>query len=418
VADSPPHLSVRGRPDLVLFFCYAYPPSTFPGAIRPSHFSKYLQRFGYNVKVITASEPEAGREEVIFVPDRYTVPNRSRISGLAEILLRRLFFPCDAGIRWSADAFRAAESLVRSHPNAVLFSTFPPLSTHLAALRIKRKYGIRWIADFRDPLAGSPSRVVSRRLLRVLASVTDRTVQNAIFRHADVLIANTDTVLDRWRNQFRGYASKMVHIWNGFDEEEMLGAAPKPVRHFKVIAHVGSIYTGRHPVPLLESIDRLSRAARINAKELLVHLVGYIGWDQLPNRELFERMSGAGILRAPGIVPLAEAHQIMSEADYLLILDVCVPGAGQQLPSKLFEYIPIGRPILAITTRNSPTERVLASSGIPYACIYSDSTRDEVDRAVLELLSMPSDPVRPSSWFLQNFSAVNRARTLARFIGS
>ena len=141
--DIPPELNVRSRPDLVLFLCYAYPPSIFPGAIRPSHFSKYLQRFGYNVKVISASEPEPGRDEVVFVPDRYTVPNRNRISGLAELVFRRLFFPCDAGMRWSADAFREAESLVRSHPNAVLFSTFPPLSTHIAALRIKRKYGVR-----------------------------------------------------------------------------------------------------------------------------------------------------------------------------------------------------------------------------------------------------------------------------------
>src|SRR3954451_6046126 len=184
-ADVPPDLNMQGRPDLVLFFCYAYPPSMFPGAIRPGHFSKYLQRFGYNVKVISASEPEAGHDEVVFVPDRYTVPKRNRISGLAELVFRRLFFPCDAGMRWSADAFRAAEPLIRNHPNAVLFSTFPPLSTHIAALRIKRKYGVRWMADFRDPLAGSPSRVVSRRLVRAVASVTDRTVQNAIFRHAD-----------------------------------------------------------------------------------------------------------------------------------------------------------------------------------------------------------------------------------------
>ena len=335
-----------------------------------------------------------------------------------KYLLRRLFFPSDAGMRWSADAFREAESLVRSHPNTVLFSTFPPLSTHIAALRIKRKYGVRWIADFRDPLAGSPSRVVSGRIFRALASVTDRTVQNAIFRHADVLIANTDTVLDRWRNQSPEFASKMVHIWNGFDQEDMLEAAPKPVRAFTVIAHVGGIYTGRHPAPLLESIDRLSRAGRINPKELLVHLVGYIRWDQLPNRELFVRLSDAGVLRAPGGVPLAEARQIMREADYLLLLDVLVAGAGQQIPSKLFEYIPIGRPILAITTRNSPTDRVLSKSGIRYTCIYSDSSADEADQALLELLSMPSDPVRPSNWFLQNFSAESRARTLAGLIGS
>ena len=378
VADVASHLKPRGRPDLVLLFCYAYPPSSLPGAIRPSHFSKYLQRFGYDVKVITGTEPEAGRDEVTFVPDRCTGPNRKRMSGIAERVLRRLFFPYDAGLTWSTDVFNVAEALVRRNPNTVIFSTFPPLSTHFAALRLMRKYGVRWIADFRDPLAGSPSRMAWQR--RSFSSRTDRTVQNIIFRHADVLIANTDTVLDRWRNEFPEFASKMVHIWNGFDDEQMLEAAPKPARGFKVLAHVGTIYSGRHPAPLLESIERLSRAGHNKVKELLVHLVGYIAWEELPRHDLFETMSAAGVLKITDAVPLADARQIMKEADYLLVLDTLFSGAGQQVPSKLYEYIPIGRPILAITTRNSPTDRILAGSGIRYACIYSDSSADEADR--------------------------------------
>jgi len=54
---------------------------------------------------------------------------------------------------------------------------------------------------------------------------------------------------------------------------------------------------------------------------------------------------------------------------------------------KFFEDVTLGRLILAITTRNSPIDRVLARSGIPDGCIYDDSSPDEADQALLNVLS-------------------------------
>ena len=53
-------------------------------------------------------------------------------------------------------------------------------------------------------------------------------------------------------------------------------------------------------------------------------------------------------------VPRAQALQALAESDYLLLLDVCGPQAGLQVPSKTFEYLQIGRPVLTFTTRDSP----------------------------------------------------------------
>jgi hypothetical protein len=278
---------------------------------------------------------------------------------------------------------------------------------------------VRWVADFRDPLVGSPGRELTQSKLHLgaIPAAVDRLIQRGAFRDADVLIANTDSVLDSWRRKHPATSHKLAHIWNGFDPEETLSAIPPPERSFQVLAHVGSIYTGRHPGPLLESMQRLIRNGRLDPKRILVHLVGHVTWNQLPDRELFEYLKELGCVRATGdIVGKAEAQQIMREADYLLLLDVIIPGAGQQLPSKVFEYIRIGRPILAITTRDSPTDRVLAGSGIPYSCIYNDSLPDEADSALLDLLAQPTEPVRPSEWFMSTFDAVPRTRALAALI--
>jgi len=409
------------RPDLVLFVSYAYPPCPDPGATRPGHFAKYLRRFGYNVKVISSFEPNSSADEVIYVLNRRRVSDRKSVAGLMEMVLRKFFFASDESMLWAVDAFKAGAPLIREYPNAAVFSTFPPLNSHLAAWRLKRKYGVRWIADFRDPMVGSPGRALanSRQRFGAIPTEVDKRLQRAMFRDADILIANTDTVLRQWKERYPAFAGKMVHIWNGFDAEQRTTAAHLPARDFKVIAHVGSIYTGRHPGPLLESIDRLTTNGRLDPKSFSVQLVGHLTWSSLPNAALFQKFSAMGCLNATGrSIPQADAVQVMREADYLLLLDVLIEGSGQQIPSKIFDYVTIGRPILAITTRNSPADRVLARSGIPYACIYADSTADEADRAVLDLLSMSTEPSKPSAWFLENFDAVPRTRALASLIES
>ena len=93
----------------------------------------------------------------------------------------------------------------------------------------------------------------------------------------------------------------------------------------------------------------------------------------------------------------------MQTADYLLLLDINDRALGLQVPAKLFEYIQIGRPILAFTGRHSPVERILEQSGIPHACIHPDDPTQAVDERVLKVLCMSKRPVQPSQWFKEMF---------------
>ena len=402
------------RPDLILLMAYPYPPCPAPGATRPSHFAKYLRRSGYNVRVVTAFD-DGTRDEVIFVPER---KDRRTPAGVSEMVLRKFFFPSDQSMLWAWDAAATAGPLVGKYRKTAVFSTFPPVNSHLAAWLLKRRHGVRWVADFRDPLVGSPGRKLTNSRLAYGAMPTnvDRWIQQGVFRTADAIVANTDAVLERWRVTYPGYARKFAHIWNGFDPEDSMTAAAIPPRERRVIAHVGAIYSGRHPVPLLQSMERLIRKGRLDPRRVLVYLVGAINWNVVPAHDVFERLRELGCVDVGKVLPPSEAHQVMRESDYLLLLDVIAPGAGQQLPSKIFEYVPIGRPILAITTRNSPSDRILAKSGIPYACIYPDATPEQDDEAVLSVLGASSDPAKPSLWFLEQFDAVYRTRALAELL--
>ena len=86
------------------------------------------------------------------------------------------------------------------------------------------------------------------------------------------------------------------------------------------------------------------------------------------------------------------------------------------LPSKIFEYIQIGRPVLALTPRNSPSERILKNSGIRNLCLHKDSSPEEVDRGLMDFLEWPVDPMQPTEWFRREFDAAARVRKLASLL--
>jgi hypothetical protein len=109
----------------------------------------------------------------------------------------------------------------------------------------------------------------------------------------------------------------------------------------------------------------------------------------------------------------AENRRAMASVDALLLLDVF---SGLHVPSKLYVYLRIGRPILAITSKGSPADRILSQSGVPYVCLYPEDSAAEVDAKVIRLLEMPSDPVTASDWFFHEFDGIRQAGTLAALL--
>jgi glycosyltransferase involved in cell wall biosynthesis len=342
----------------------------------------------------------------------YRVPGEQegRRRSFAEKVLRTIWLPQDEGIRWVPRVVSLAARWKDKQP--VLFSTSPPLTTHLAALRLKLRYGWKWIADFRDPLVGNPF----RKQRHVIYS--DRILERLFFRYADALIANTDPVAELWRARYPQWRGKVHVLWNGFDPEDETGSRPLPARPYRVLAHVGSMYGDRHPNLVLSSVARLIQQGLLSPESLRIQLTGPVAPRAQPDPRLAESLRKCACLEINAeLVPRAEAGRLIAEADELLLLDVLNAKAGLQVPGKLFEYVRIGRPILASTTEDSPVERILKASGVPYTCIYENLSEMEIDRRVLAFLNLPVQPVSPSPWFYETCSAGEQARKLSALVG-
>jgi glycosyltransferase involved in cell wall biosynthesis len=399
----------------LILLAFYYLPDNTSGVQRAVRLAKYLPSVGSRCYVVCSSHAGvlADRPEVVHVPKQDPPQEVQRKSGFAERIQRLL--PYNEQLPWVPHAVAAASELISGSNVTAVVSTSPPVATHLAALQLKRRHGIKWVADLRDPILGNPGRA------RAWAQPYDRAIQWLIFKNADAVIAVTDTVADEWRSRYPKWSDKFHVIWNGFDPEDGFGPLALPPRPYRTLSHVGVLYALRHPTALAGSIDRLVRAGTLSPDSFRLRFIGPIQEeDRFRAEPAAKSLIECGCLEISGtLVPRQQAMQEIATSDFLLLLDIVnLSRVGYTVPAKLYDYILAGRPILAVTDRNSPVDRILAQSEIPYTCLYGDESEASLDQKVAAFLSLPSDPVTPSSWFHEHFDGKLQAAKLQCVIDS
>jgi glycosyltransferase involved in cell wall biosynthesis len=244
---------------------------------------------------------------------------------------------------------------------------------------------------------------------------TDPFFERLIFRHADIVIANTSSVAEMWKERHPRWKHKIRLVWNGFDPENAPKALPVSAADIRTLAHVGTIYGDRDPLPVLSAIDLLIQSGAVDWRRLKVGLYGPLHLkDEAASARLesFARREWLEIRNMQ--IDKEEAAKLTASTDYLLLLDVLGSKAGLQVPAKLFEYISIGRPILASTTGGSPVADILAKSSVPHLC-YDGKWTDTERQRMIEFFSLPSEPVEPSDWFQTTFNAMAQASAISHF---
>jgi hypothetical protein len=392
----------------ILLVAYHFPPENVIGALRPYRFAKYLRAAGYCCHVITAAgQGGDSSADLTVVPDPWLEQSGRSAGWHFERALRKAVLPGAIGLRWARAAVRAGDSFLRKHKTnaAVVLSTYPPVGAHAAGWLLANRIKAPWIADLRDPF---PSAQAPQ------THWTYRRMEHVTMRCAKAILANTDTARESLAARYPHYAAKLSVLWNGFDPDERVRALPIPSRPFRVLSHVGELYAGRTVIPVIEAMDRLITTGRLKPQTVLLKLVGPAEPGCLQPPKLLQRAIASGWLSlTPEQVPKPEALAIAQTSDSLLLLQ---PQSSTQVPAKLFEYVQIGRPILAYVLRGSPTERILRDSGITYRALYPDTSREIFDQTILDFFSSPVVINSPSAWFEETFNVQRQISKLIEVI--
>jgi len=288
--------------------------------------------------------PGAGQSSATVVVESRGGRPSPRLNDAWAGAVRFLFFPDDQ-VAWVPFAVRSALRAHRRNPVSALYSSSPPVTSHLVAGLVKRRIGVPWIADFRDPWVGNsfaqPLGGGHRRLQARL--------ERWIVRTADRVVFATPGLLDRYRVRYPLEAERFVVIPNGYDAAEL--ADIKPIQRLDAnalrLVYTGSVYGEREMTVFLAGLGAaLDR--RPDMRERL--RVEFIGWMTDANRRAAEEAmpSLAPVLELSGQVPRAEALARLRAADAALLL--LADGADRDLfvGGKLFEYLGLDRQVLAV----------------------------------------------------------------------
>jgi hypothetical protein len=394
----------------VLMLAYYYPPENTSGAQRPQRFARYLPEHGYRPWVVCGRPDLAAAPQVVRVPEQGAPPWTLRLRERAAWWVQRVALPVDEQFPWIPHAVSAGRRLIAHEGCRAIFSTHPPIATHIAALALKRATGLPWIADFRDPFTDNPFRE------RRWPLGADARLERAIVECADALVANTTAAEVRWRRKYPEYGHKIHTIWNGFDPQEQYPTFPLGGLTPAEIVHAGSIYGKRSPAPILESLERLYMSGRIAPGSVRLRFVGPMerppgsAWLNLLNR--FEER-GWAVCQTERI-PVAAAREITGRADYLLLVDMNGSGDSLQLPAKIFDYLQARRPILACSeAESSPTTTLLRESGVDHAVVFPGEAPERADAKVLAFLRGGPRETAPKPGFLDRFSGPRLTAELA-----
>ena len=353
----------------VLTIAYHYPPTLSAGAARVEGFVRHLPEFGYSPHVLTtATYGSEGTAAVCRACEplglyRYLFRGRTRgvststgslartkagaVSRFLAWVKRYLLVP-DGQIGWLPHALVVGLDEVRRHDLRLLWSTAPPFSAHLLGMALQSLTGLPWVADFRDTWTYDPiDDAVSSTSARF---ALEQGLESAVVHGADRVVAVTEVARDDFLYRFRDAVPKIRLIPNGYDATMVPGDSPEsePTEGPFYLVHTGSFsysHSRRTPAPVFRALEEWAEEALELPARLCVVLVGALSPEE---QEMAARLVPSGLVRWTGPVDRFEALAWQRRANALLLVDHARPVLASNIPSKCYEYLAAGKPVLAL----------------------------------------------------------------------
>ena len=290
------------------------------------------------------------------------------------MLLEKIIWPVESTWSWWLSAYLKGRLLARDEPFDLIYSSGGAFSAHLAAHALKKGTGTPWLAEIHDPLV-MPGQVPTSRQQKLQAKV-----EQLVCANADVAVWFTDQALVSARLRHPELGDRGKVLLPGIDKPFVELPPYQSGKKF-VIGHFGSLSSTRHLGPIIEAITKLLKKRPELIEAIEVHVFGG-PLDEISSRIISE--SGVGnIVRHFGRIEadiktgLSGRQKIlhrMRAVDVLLLLhgqdDIC----AEYIPSKLYEYLWMQRPILAVVHKNSQMDNLIAEQGHTVVSTYGDTS--------------------------------------------
>jgi glycosyltransferase involved in cell wall biosynthesis len=315
-----------------------FPPRVAAGTHRVLALVRHGAAAGWDVTVVTGpSRPptEAGAYLTGMLPPG------ARVERHPEPLLTpgRLFPRIDGSLLGALAMFEAGRRAAAEAPPAVVLATGPSFHTFPAARLLARALGCRLVLEYRDEWTECPFDFVT-------PGRADRWWERRCLRAADAVVFTTRAQRDHQLRVFRELDSARCHVipngWDDDAEPATDGDAPEDGSGPLTLSYVGSLGSWTPPTAFLSALRAVVERRPDLARRLKVRIVGLKSPAVLRELEAFPHRD---LLDVIDLVPKPVASTIMRASAALLLFNDN-PAMARYIPSKLYEYVGAGRPVL------------------------------------------------------------------------
>jgi glycosyltransferase involved in cell wall biosynthesis len=244
--------------------------------------------------------------------------------------------------------------LCRRFRPEVIYSTGGTASAHVAADIISRLTGLPWLAETQDPLVHDRDWRRGRTVFKVYTWLEKR-----ICRKADSFIFLAEAARANMAAR-TGIQECGTVIYPGADPA-MFGDEGRYAKgsqcHF---AHFGTLNGTRNLVVFLKALRLLLDADRIDPDCIRLDIYGSLDGG---SKRAIQQFSLGGMVTNHGVLARKDALAVMQRTDCLLLIQNTIFFSSETIPSKVYEYLLSGRPILGLVHHNAELHAMLRNSG-------------------------------------------------------
>ena len=375
---------IKEKITTVLLIHYYFPPRGGAAVQRFVKFCKYLTQFNCRVIVLTSGVDYSLRDDGLLD----SIPSDTRVfttyepgqKKAMEGQFGRRNMIVDAFLAWMPIAVKKAREIIASNDIDVIFTTSPPHSQQLIGLRLKKKTGLPWVADFRDPWTSDLRFMKHKKGWRGLI---DRWVEKKVLKRADIVVATTPMAAEMFRKKAPKSCvqSKFKCITNGYDPDDYKQAGEVSADLMK-FAYVGSAGPYISDPSFFFHGLKMAIDTEPNLREKL--RVQFIGGLDPQNKLLIQSLGLEDVVKFLGFFPQRKAIQLMTDSDVLLLFELPMGNNDEPtrvIPSKVFEYIGANRPIMAMVVEGD-TADLVREYGM--GKVINPKNLDDISSAIIE----------------------------------
>jgi len=371
-----------------LIITYYWPPSGGGGVMRWLKFARYLPEYGWQPVVFTPENPDPSSTDQSLVGE---IPQEAivlklpiwepydiyrKITGKAKetkfkagyiseasskgwkdklsVFIRGNLMIPDPRKFWIKPAVRYLTHYLKDNPVDIIITTGPPHSMHLIGLRLREKFSIPWMADFRDPWTNID--FYHRLRLTGWADRKHHALEKQVLEKADIVT----TVSWNWAADFRQIMARDIEVvTNGFDPDDFHFDHISRDTCFSII-HIGSFNKDRNPETLWQVLAQKAGTDPKFRKNLKIRFVGQTDGSiiqSLENKGLGENIEDLGYVDHRTSLAMLRQSQVL-----LLPLNDA-PNVAGIIPGKLFEYLAAERPVIVIGPDDGDTAKIISATG-------------------------------------------------------